>query len=148
MAVLKNKKSVSNVPVVTAETGTTVVDATSMVADASNVSNVSKATVAITNTETKTRKKRVVVQVEKFLETYIDLASKGKSFEDLGKEVGMAWQSAYQKFQELNKKPEIAALGLPKMRMSSESKTRVNMQDLVAKLQAKLNGSRTENLNA
>lgn len=79
-----------------------------------------------------TRKTKIVVPNDVFLETFLKFASLGLSIEDLAKEFDLSHQGCYQKLRKIRQDLSSKQVELPQMRLKSAKKTKVSIEKLVA----------------
>ena len=79
-----------------------------------------------------TRKNKIVVPNDVFLEKFLEFASADKSIEDLAKELDLSHQGCYQKLRKIRQDLSKEQVELPQMRLKNAKKTKISIEKLVA----------------
>jgi predicted DNA-binding protein YlxM (UPF0122 family) len=90
-----------------------------------------------------TRKNKIVVPNDVFLEKFLEFASADKSIEDLAKELDLSHQGCYQKLRKIRQDLSNEQVKLPQMRLKNAKKTKISIEKLVAIATKQTHGEKT-----
>lgn len=90
-----------------------------------------------------TRKNKIVVPNDVFLETFLKFAKANLSIEDLAKEFNLSHQGCYQKLRKIRQDLSKEQVELPQMRLKNAKKTKISVEKLVAIATKQTQGEQT-----